>query len=101
MPAIFSRLGVSVMSAGTAVGKPVFESVRAEQRKKRHGDHARLVDRDMRYRRLRPLRQQNADAVAYLDALGIEQIGEPIGQLRYVAEGIARRVAAFCRIDKR
>ncbi len=52
-------------------------------------------------RGLRPLRQKDADALASPEALGEEQVGEAVGRLRDVAEGMAHQLPALGRMDQR
>src|SRR5215469_833947 len=65
----------------------MLERVRAELREQRQRDSAEFVDREMRNRRLRTLRQQNANTVAGPDAENRQRIGALIRQASEVIKG--------------
>ena len=62
------ELAVGEHDRRIGVAEPHRHRVRAEPRRERHRDRAQLVDRDVRDRRLGPLRQRDPDAIALADS---------------------------------
>ena len=83
------RVGDDRADAGAPQAE--FERIGRKQARQRHGDHARLVDRDVERRRVGALRQDDADPVARLHAKLDEQVGDPVGARRQCAIGCHRR----------
>ena len=71
------------------VAEPHRHRVRAEARRQGNGDRAQLVDRDVRDRRLGPLRQRDPDAIARADTASAQRVREPVRVVRELAEGDA------------
>ena len=68
------------------IRQSVAQRIDAKENGKRHGDRAKLVDRDVPDRRLRRLRQQHRDAIAARNAVRRQRVGEPVGLLAQPAE---------------
>ena len=66
------RLGAGILQA-------VEQRIGPEQHRDRQRDRAELVDRDMGGGDFRRLRQHDGDAVAALNAMRAQHIGEPVG----------------------
>ena len=66
---------------GLRVGDAVLDAVVAVEHRHRQQDRAGLVGAEERGRRLRRRRQQHRDAVAALDAVRPEHVGEAVGEL--------------------
>ena len=79
-------LRVGQQRPGAGILQAIGQRIRAEQHGDRQGDGAELVDRDMRGRHFRRLRQHDGDAVAALDALRAQHVGETIGGFAQGAE---------------
>ena len=60
--------GIGDQRLHARVAQPVVQRVDAEQRRKRQGHRAKLVNGDVAGRDIRALRQQDRDALARLDA---------------------------------
>ena len=90
-------LRVGQQRLGAGILQPVGQRIRPEQDRDRQRDRAKLVDRDMGGGDFRRLRQQDGDAVAALDAVRAQHIGEPV---RGLAQGaVADGVFAPVRMD--
>ena len=87
--------------ARPAVAQPELERLLAEEREERHGDQPCLVSGHVRERRLVPLRQQDRDPVAALQAVRDQEVGEPIREPRDVGEGELARLAGGIELDQR
>ena len=68
------------------VAEPHRHRVRAEARRQGNSDRAQLVDRDVRDRRLGPLRQRDPDAIALADTASPQRVREPVRVVRELAE---------------
>ena len=83
------------------IAKPPGERINPELGEQRHRDRSHPVERDVRQRRLGPLAEQDADAVAAADAQVREGIRELVGKPRQLTEGVAPHLARRPLIDHR
>ena len=63
----------------TGIGQPEVQGIGAEQFRHGNQNGAKLVGGDMGDRDFRALRQHERDTVTTLDAMGAQQIGQPVG----------------------
>ena len=68
------------------VAEPHRHRVRAEAGRERNSDRAQLVDRDVRDRRLGPLRQRDPDAISLADPPRPQRVREPVRVVGELAE---------------
>ena len=93
-------LRVGEQRLGAGILQPIGERIGAEQHRQRQRDGAELVDRDVDRRDLGRLRQQDRDAVAALDAVRRERIGEPVRCLAQPAVAHVLRAAVLRHGDE-
>ena len=85
------ELSVGEHDGGIRIPEPDGHRVGAEAGRERHRDRAELVDRDVRDRGLRALRQRDSDPVAHADPARPQRVGEAVRVVRELAEGDAPR----------
>ena len=74
---LFDTFSVRHHRPGATVVEPIGKRVRPEQCEQRQRDRTDPVGGEVRDQRLRTLRQQNSNAVAAIDAVRQQRVGQP------------------------
>ncbi len=83
------------------IGEAEFQRILAEQREQRHRDEARTERREMRHRQFQRLRQKHADAIAALQAVRLQHVGEAAREIAQLVEAGVGDAAVRVEIDQR